>query len=987
MKLIRCHIINFGGLSDFTIDFNDGLTVIQKENGFGKTTLAEFIRAMFYGFPRRGSQTLAKNARKKYLPWQGGRYGGYLIFEHEGKTYRIDRTFGKTKAGDTFRLSEGNNQRPSRDFSENIGEELFQLDADSFERSTYLPQVHSFDSLTTDSIQAKLGNLVDDTNDINNFEKAVEALRRKRSGYKAFRGEGGTIVAMQQKISELQEELSATAAVPETLLEERREQQRLQEERSVHQGALDRIRVQITEASEAEATLTVQKHHADLRQRRDNAMKERDDLRRELPEQVPTQQEIDRLLPVWDELASLKKTESDAREQDEAQRTVEVHGKRFAQGVPAEAEIEEYELKNTEYISTFSAAKGMKLSEREEAKLKELETFFDRGLPEETVLTETKSAAAKFRRLENQAAAERLPEEDRRQLEELDAFFAAGIPTSEELRHHRQIHAEITELQQENVRITSAQREQKSEEVPAEKKKKTFPLALLLAIVAGIAAVVLLVQKLYLPGGIVGGLGAVMFLVGILSYIKQTVRSEISSGRTVPVLGEYEKEQLRRNQLEIQRLEKELADFCGRYVHDQRQISEQLADICAKFSLYAPLRERRTRMTENLRRLSEEMQEVKAFIDKQLRPYFNETDNYDQSIALLQAKCEEYTSLCQKREELSQELQKNARSARELAQQISAFVQKFYGEIATEEFGKYLRALRRDSEAYGRAQQQLAAQKKEEEERAAAYSRCVSAITEFNDKYALYLSTEDRTQVQKLRDKVIHYGRLMENLREAENALREHYEEHAQQIDAPVSESSMDVEALKIAETTQKNQVDHLTEELLQIDQRIRNLEWQAEDIPKKQDEMEWLMEQRQADMAACDLLDTTMELMQQAKEDLNTGYLGDIKKSFANYMSQMADVEQKDIALDTNLGVRIEREGTARELEYFSVGQTDIVMLCMRLALVDALFKETKPFIVLDDPFVNLDDEHTKEALALLKRLGKEHQIVYMVCNSSRSV
>ena len=82
MKLISLYIENFGGLSRYELDFAEGLTVIEAENGFGKTTLAEFIRAMFYGFPRKG-KTLDKSRRQKYTPWNGGKFGGNLIFEAE----------------------------------------------------------------------------------------------------------------------------------------------------------------------------------------------------------------------------------------------------------------------------------------------------------------------------------------------------------------------------------------------------------------------------------------------------------------------------------------------------------------------------------------------------------------------------------------------------------------------------------------------------------------------------------------------------------------------------------------------------------------------------------------------------------------------------------------------------------------------------------------------------------------------------------------
>ena len=95
MKLISLYIENFGGLSHYGLVLEDGLTVIREDNGFGKSTLAEFIRAMFYGFPRKG-KTLDKSRRQKYAPWNGGKCGGNLIFEVDGCQYRVERTFGAT---------------------------------------------------------------------------------------------------------------------------------------------------------------------------------------------------------------------------------------------------------------------------------------------------------------------------------------------------------------------------------------------------------------------------------------------------------------------------------------------------------------------------------------------------------------------------------------------------------------------------------------------------------------------------------------------------------------------------------------------------------------------------------------------------------------------------------------------------------------------------------------------------------------------------
>lgn len=62
-----------------------------------------------------------------------------------------------------------------------------------------------------------------------------------------------------------------------------------------------------------------------------------------------------------------------------------------------------------------------------------------------------------------------------------------------------------------------------------------------------------------------------------------------------------------------------------------------------------------------------------------------------------------------------------------------------------------------------------------------------------------------------------------------------------------------------------------------------------------------------------------------------------------------------------------------------------DAILVCTRLALADALFEGEKPFLVLDDPLVNLDDEKQKNAGALLRAAAEDYQILYFVCSRSR--
>ena len=177
MKLLRCHIENFGKLSDFNYEFKDGLNIIKEKNGFGKTTFANFIKSMFYGLEsKRNTKVLVD--RKKYEPWQGGAYGGTLEFIIDEKKYKIERFFGKKESDDIFKLYDLTTNLESKDYSKNLGEEIFKLNKEGFERSTFISGQNIKTSMN-DSINAKLGNILESENDVNTSDKALKILDDK----------------------------------------------------------------------------------------------------------------------------------------------------------------------------------------------------------------------------------------------------------------------------------------------------------------------------------------------------------------------------------------------------------------------------------------------------------------------------------------------------------------------------------------------------------------------------------------------------------------------------------------------------------------------------------------------------------------------------------------------------------------------------------------------------------------------------------------
>ena len=84
---------------------------------------------------------------------------------------------------------------------------------------------------------------------------------------------------------------------------------------------------------------------------------------------------------------------------------------------------------------------------------------------------------------------------------------------------------------------------------------------------------------------------------------------------------------------------------------------------------------------------------------------------------------------------------------------------------------------------------------------------------------------------------------------------------------------------------------------------------------------------------------------------------------------------------------MQFEALGRLRPDKHLSDGQRALSALCMRLALMENLHKGERPFCILDDPFVHLDEGHLAEVKKALKALSNDKQIIYFTCHSSRSM
>lgn len=205
MRLIKCHIENFGKLQNFDYEFGEGLNTIKQINGFGKTTFAHFIKAMLYGLPSTTKKNISQNIRKKYTPWQGGVFGGYIEILINEKVYRVERFFGSKESEDVFKMIDLQTGKQTQKDTSNLGEELFGVDADGYERSTYIPE-EKLEQKPNESLQNRLTSVLHGSDNSESLSVAIQVLDKKKAELKN-RQNKGLIPELDEKIDQTNQEI------------------------------------------------------------------------------------------------------------------------------------------------------------------------------------------------------------------------------------------------------------------------------------------------------------------------------------------------------------------------------------------------------------------------------------------------------------------------------------------------------------------------------------------------------------------------------------------------------------------------------------------------------------------------------------------------------------------------------------------------------------------------------------------------------------
>lgn len=884
MKIISCHIENFGKIHECSMDFHDGANIICEENGWGKSTFAAFVRAMFYGLEGDRKRSLEENERRRYRPWQGGVFGGQLVFEIQGKEYLISRIFKDKEANDEFELRDAETNLQLKGYTGKIGEEIFKINRESFMRTIFIGQ-NQCETSSTDDINAKIGRLADHSNDLNNFEaanrKLTEILNKlnpdRISGSLAKRGEK---IAEYERIVKGGEGISDRIAEYQKYLRGEEEQYELLKSRMREAGE------QQKNVSRQQSTIAGRSEWERLKRNVTKKAEEKESIRQKFPGTIPSMEDVKRKL-----------TECDVMERAR-ERALMYH---------------------------FSGA------EKEE--IVSLARTFAKGVPSDGDIQEKINESVQFRKLSQEYGAEQPGPAEEERLEELEKYFAGDTEYVTSIVgkwNHRNARKSALPSKQAALMALEASMEARKRQSP-----KTYsPL--------------LIVGCIFVAAGVIAASGALA-----AAALFPAAAFSPAIGIAIALAG-------------------------GGCI---------IAGVLTKGKNVGPKGEGLSPECEDLRRAIEEDEvfvgEIDALVANYLAAHGKSFDENTVSSVLQEMTAEaiEYSSLKKKIQKA--QASSTAVDLEALRDSIQTFLCRYGFESASSGFVDNLYILKSKADKF----RTLMEKRNHYNKAAREYISSKDIITVFLKEYGYDPSDNVSAQCSDIRDLVDEYQDSARSLEEAERELKKF-------------EAENDVSALKELQADGSfptleelnRTIQQLVEEREEVHKKaggynniLENLQEQYDEWEENCAKLRELKELQSIEQRKYKHVQTAKRKLELAKEAMTAKYADPILQGFRKYYEMISGGNTDCFHIDANTAVTVDELGKQRNVNTLSYGYRDLIGICLRIALVDAMFQEEEPVLVMDDPFTNLDDRKVRAGREFVKKLGEKRQIIYFTCSTSR--
>ena len=217
---------------------------------------------------------------------------------------------------------------------------------------------------------------------------------------------------------------------------------------------------------------------------------------------------------------------------------------------------------------------------------------------------------------------------------------------------------------------------------------------------------------------------------------------------------------------------------------------------------------------------------------------------------------------------------------------------------------------------------------------------------------------------------------LNESLKKLENMLEQNYKT----VTIPNRQEYEDI----------KNKQTNASINIFALENKLLNLKNELENNISQDDylasQIEQMKEQLSSLTSKYDIIEKTIDYLLKARDNVASRYVSTINGEFSSILNKFG-IDIKRFVIDNQWNVKEQTNVGTKDFEYSSQGLQDIISFCQRISLINKIYKKEKPFIVLDDTFINLDDNMLSCAKQVVSELANKLQVIYICCHSRCSM
>jgi len=194
MKIESVYINRFGALSDYRLDFSDGINIIEGDNESGKSTICGFIKFMLYGVS-------GKEEKRLIFGWDGEKISGSMTVKCGEQRYRIERAMTEGGRGGCKIVDLNDNSVVFE--GKNPGEVFLGVSAEVFSNTAFVGQ-RGENKIDGGDLSDGIENILFSADENINTQKALKRLDDARVALLHKNKHGGKIYELQGEIEDLE---------------------------------------------------------------------------------------------------------------------------------------------------------------------------------------------------------------------------------------------------------------------------------------------------------------------------------------------------------------------------------------------------------------------------------------------------------------------------------------------------------------------------------------------------------------------------------------------------------------------------------------------------------------------------------------------------------------------------------------------------------------------------------------------------------------